>query len=242
MKKIFIVLAIAAFGFASCQTSATKEGSKAAGDATVKTGRKIKTQSDTLSYALAVGLGEQLKGMKKDMGDDLNMEVFFGGIRDVMDDKYTIDGEQANAFLQNYFTNILPAKKKEAGEKFLANVEKTNPNVKKTESGLMYDIIEPGSDAKPTSMSDKVRVMYKGMLKDGTEFDSSYAPGRDTTEFALGGVIKGWGEGLQLIGEGGKIKLWIPYDLAYGERGYYNIGPYEPLVFEVELFQVMPAE
>ncbi len=85
--------------------------------------------------------------------------------------------------------------------------------------------------------------MYKGMLKDGKEFDSSYAEGRDTAEFPLNGVIKGWGEGLKLIGEGGKIKLWIPTELAYGQypRGGM-IGPNEPLVFEVELFKVTPYE
>ena len=106
---------------------------------------------------------------------------------------------------------------------------------------MLYEIIEQGSDVRATDLRDQVRVAYRGTLKDGTEFDSSYERG-DTAQFALNGVIKGWGEGLQLIGEGGKIKLWIPEDLGYGQYGGGQIGPYEPLIFDVELFEVIPAE
>lgn len=241
MKKIFIVLAIAAFGLASCQTN--KSTAENAGEESVKPGRKIRTQSDSISYAVGVMFGENLKSFAKDAGDDSNMEMIIAAIRDVQGGKYTLTVEQAQNFIQTYFMTVLPEKKKAEGAKFLADVEKTNPNVKKTESGLLYDIIEPGSDVRATSLQDRVRVMYKGMLKDGDVFDSSYDPGRDTTEFALGGVIAGWSEGLMLVGEGGKIKLWIPSDLGYGERGAGGrIGPNEPLVFEVELFTVIPAD
>lgn len=238
MRKILIVLAAAVFGLASCQTN---NNSPAASDGTVKPGKKIKTQADSLSYALGVSLGEQVRDMKKNVGD-LDLEMFLAAIRDVQENKYTLTMDQSNEFLQHYFSFVMPEKNKAEGAKFLADVQKTNPNIKKTDSGVLYDIIEPGSDVRATNLADQVRVMYRGMLKDGTEFDSSYGPGRDTVQFPLNGVIQGWGEGLQLIGEGGKIKLWIPSDLGYGEQGYYNIGPNEPLVFEVELFSVIPSE
>lgn len=243
MKKIFIVLAIAAFGFASCQTNATKDGGAATADGTAKVGRKIKTQSDSISYAVGVVFGENIKGFAKDAGSDANMEVILAAIKDVQDDKYTLTIEQAQSAIQHYFTFVLPEKKLADEAKFLADVQKTNPNVKKTESGLLYDIIEAGSDVRATKMTDKVKVMYKGTLKDGTVFDSSYDEGREPAEFPLNGVIKGWGEGLMLIGEGGSIKLWIPSELGYGQQGFYNmIGPNEPLVFEVELMSVTPSE
>lgn len=239
MKKIIIVLSIVAVAFASCQTGATKEGAQ---EGKAKTGRKIKTESDSLSYAFGTIAGDYLKNMKKNVGEELNIEVALGAIRDVMGDKPTLDMDESQAFLQHYFTTVFPEKQKAEGEKFLANIEKTTPNVKKTESGILYDIIEPGSDVKPAA-TDKVQVSYKGELKDGTEFDNSEKHGGSVT-FGLNQVIPGWSEGLQLIGEGGKIKLWIPSDLAYGANPnpYSGIPPHAPLVFEVELIKVNPEE
>lgn len=238
MKKIFIiVLAVAALGFASCQTNTTKEGGSTT-ETTKKPGKKITTQSDSLSYALGVVWGSQWQDFKKNVGDDLKMEMFLSAFRDVDNDKFTLDLEQANSYLQNYFSFVLPEKMKKDNADFLANVEKTTPNVKKTESGLLYDILEPGSSKKPTSLEDTVKVNYKGEFKDGEVFDESTSP----IEFKLNQVIKGWGEGMQLIGEGGKIRLWIPYDLGYGEQGHYSIPPYAALVFEVELLEVNPAQ
>lgn len=235
-------MVIAAFTFASCQTGATKEEQTAkTGSEEVKPGKKIKTQADSVSYALGVSLGEQLKEMRKTAGNDINVDMISAALNDVLNGRYTLTMEQANSFLQNYFTYVLPERSKAEGEKFLANVEKTNPNIKKTESGLLYDVIEQGSDVRATKLADKVKVMYRGELKDGTEFDSSYKRG-EPAEFALNQVIKGWGEGLQLVGEGGKIKLWIPSDLGYGPQGWYGIGPNEPLVFEVELLEVIPTD
>ena len=102
-------------------------------------------------------------------------------------------------------------------------------------------MLAPGSEVKPT-IDDVVRVTYEGKLKDGTIFDSSYQRA-DTVEFPLSGVIDGWGEGLQLVGEGGKIHLWIPSELGYGQNGAgQQIGPNEPLFFEVNLIEVVKAE
>ena len=105
-----------------------------------------------------------------------------------------------------------------------------------TPSGLKYRIIEAGSEVKPIA-SDTVEVHYAGTFEDGNEFDSSYKRGQTAT-FPLGGVIKGWTEGLQLIGEGGKIQLIIPPDLAYGPGGRPGIPPNSTLRFNVELIDV----
>lgn len=246
MKKLVVALAAFALVLSACSTQpkVAEEG-----DGTVKTeetkrktGKKIRTEADSLSYAVGVDLGNHLlNNIKKNAGKDFNIDMVFAAIRDVFAERPTLTLDESYAFLNEYFSVRVPAKKKAEGEAFLADVEKKNPNIQKTESGLLYEIIEPGSDVKATDLKDQVRVMYRGTLKDGTEFDSSYERG-DTAKFSLSGVIKGWGEGLQLIGEGGKIKLWIPSDLGYGMYGGGKIGPNEPLVFEVELFEVIPAE
>ncbi len=125
----------------------------------------------------------------------------------------------------------------ENGRAFLAENGK-RPGVEQTASGLQYEILVPGGDRKPAA-TDTVRVHYRGTLLDGTEFDSSFKR-NEPIEFPLQGVIKGWTEGLQLVGEGGKIKLFIPSNLAYGPRGAGGvIGPDETLVFEVELLKVL---
>ena len=119
------------------------------------------------------------------------------------------------------------------GEDFLAENAK-RADVTETDSGLQYEVIEAGSGDKP-SASSTVRTHYRGTLINGEEFDSSYSRG-EPTEFPVNGVIAGWTEALQLMPVGAKWKLFIPYQLAYGERGAGGaIGPYQALVFEIEL-------
>ena len=126
-------------------------------------------------------------------------------------------------------------------EEKCCNYEKEK-GVKKTESGLLYKVIEEGAE-RPTSLQDTVRVHYTGMLKNGKKFESSHDAGNDPVQFPLDRVIKGWGEGLQHVGKGGKIILYIPSERAYGERGAgVFIGPNEALVFEVEVFDVFHAK
>jgi FKBP-type peptidyl-prolyl cis-trans isomerase len=133
-------------------------------------------------------------------------------------------------------------KNKKSGEAFLA-ANKDKPGVVTLPSGLQYKIIEPGTGPKPTA-ADSVVCNYRGTLIDGTEFDSSYKRGQAAT-FPVGQVIKGWTEALQLMPVGSKWQLFIPPDLAYGERGTNGgpIGPNETLVFEVQLvsIQAKPA-
>lgn len=129
-----------------------------------------------------------------------------------------------------------PQENKAAGETFLAaNAKK--PGVTTTSSGLQYEIISEGSGTIPKA-SDSVTVHYRGTTIDGKEFDSSYSRGEPIT-FALNRVIAGWTEGLQLMKEGAKHRLYIPSDLAYGERGAGGvIGPNSTLIFDVELIKV----
>lgn len=123
----------------------------------------------------------------------------------------------------------------ERGDAFRAEYAKRD-GVKKTESGIYYRIETPGG--KKPKATDQVEVHYRGTLVDGTEFDSSFSR-NETSTFPLDGVIRGWTEGVQLIGVGGKIELVLPPELAYGERGTPNsIGPNETLVFQVELVSI----
>ena len=125
---------------------------------------------------------------------------------------------------------------KEAGEKFLAENAKRE-GVKTTASGLQYEVLEATLGQKPKA-TDSVKVHYEGTLIDGTVFDSSYRRG-EPISFPLNGVIKGWTEGLQLMSVGSKYKLFIPYQLAYGERGAGgSIPPYAALIFTVELLGI----
>ena len=125
---------------------------------------------------------------------------------------------------------------KEAGEKFLAENAKRE-GVKTTDSGLQYEVLEATIGLKPKA-SDTVRVHYEGTLIDGTVFDSSYKRG-ESISFPLNGVIKGCTEGLQLMSVGSKYKIFIPYQLAYGERGAGgSIPPYAALIFTVELLGI----
>jgi len=130
----------------------------------------------------------------------------------------------------------MSAKAKEEGEKFLAENAKRE-GVKTTASGLQYEVLETTLGQKPKA-TDSVRVHYEGTLIDGTVFDSSYKRG-ESIAFPLNGVIKGWTEGLQLMSVGSKYKFFIPYQLAYGERGAgASIPPYAALIFTVELLGI----
>ncbi len=130
----------------------------------------------------------------------------------------------------------MSAKAKEEGEKFLAENAKRE-GVKVTASGLQYEVMEATLGQKPKA-TDTVKVHYEGTLIDGTVFDSSYKRG-ESISFPLNGVIKGWTEGLQLMSVGSKYKFFIPYQLAYGERGAgASIPPYAALIFTVELLGI----
>mgnify|MGYP000668244921 FL=1 len=148
--------------------------------------------------------------------------------------------QAAQAYVQTYFmeASARDAKKtKEEGEKFLAE-NKSKKDVFTTESGLQYQVVTEGTGDKPTA-TDKVKVHYTGTLLDGTKFDSSVDRG-EPMEFPVNGVIKGWTEVLQLMPVGSKYIVWIPSDLAYGERGAgQDIKPNSTLKFEIELLEIV---
>ena len=149
--------------------------------------------------------------------------------------------QYAQDYMRRYYTQILPEQNKEKSAAWLAKIEKQS-GVKKTESGLLYRIDREGDVNVMPKAEDTVKVDYEGKLSDGFVFDSSYERG-EPIEFPLNRVIRGWTEGLQLVGKGGQITLWIPAELGYGRQGAGgSIGPNEALEFKVELHDVIVAQ
>lgn len=205
--------------------------------------RAMKTEIDTLSYALGTDFGMSLQRFVNGLEDEMNMDLFFQGVEDVLDENVALEQQEAFAFLRNYMNIVNPQKALTNSTAFLEEIEKQE-GVQKTESGLLYQIVSEGNTEKKAVLdTDKVKVHYEGKLRTGKVFDSSYER-NEPAEFALNQVIKGWTEGMKLIGEGGEIKLWIPSHLAYGVRGTRDgsIGPNQAICFTVELLEVNPTE
>ncbi len=191
---------------------------------------------DKLSYALGLSMGQNFKGSGV---DKLNADDFADALRAVYGEgKPAMTYDEAKQVVQEYFTN-LQAKAGEinakAGKEYLANNAKQE-GVKVTPSGLQYLVVKEGNGKKP-GPNDVVTVHYTGRLVDGTVFDSSVERGEPAT-FAVGQVIPGWVEGLQLMSEGSAYRLFIPSELAYGEHGTGPIQPNSTLIFDVQLLKV----
>ena len=201
---------------------------------------------DKLSYALGHNIGHQLIGMG--LQKCLNIDDYAAAIADVLQGRQPqMSHEEVNQVLEHYFTELEERQQAEAaergkvarseGEAFL-NRNKLRPEVTTTASGLQYEVVKQGSGRQPKA-SDTVRCHYEGTLIDGTVFDSSYRRNQPA-EFGLRQVIAGWTEGVQLMKEGSIFKFYIPYNLAYGERGAgADIPPYAALIFTVELIKVL---
>lgn len=201
---------------------------------------------DKLSYALGLGIGQQLKQMG--LKDSLVIDDFAASIADVLNDNdLKVSHQEGQAIVNAFFQDLESKQKaaqaeagkaaKTAGEDFLAeNAKKDGVTV--TKSGLQYEVLNEGSGKKPKA-TDTVRCHYEGRLLDGTVFDSSYKR-NEPAEFGLQQVIAGWTEGVQLMAEGAKYRFYIPYMLAYGEGGAgAMIPPFSTLVFDVELIKVL---
>ena len=193
---------------------------------------------DKISYALGLSMGQNLMGSGVEKLN--NYQDLAQGIEDVLTHQQPkISYQEAQQVLGQFFQELeakVAGAAKTDGEKFLAENAKRE-GVKVTASGLQYEVLEPSLGQKPTA-TDTVRVHYEGSLIDGTVFDSSYRRG-ESISFPLNGVIKGWTEGLQLMSVGSKYKFFIPYQLAYGERGAgASIPPYAALIFTVELLGI----
>ena len=164
---------------------------------------------------------------------DMIKRGFINGLYNYTDQ---LDMQTAGTYVDAVISNLKYGDTKAKGEQFLQE-NALREEVKVTESGLQYEVLKEGKGAKPTAEST-VKVHYEGTLIDGTVFDSSYQRG-EPIEFPLNGVIKGWTEGLQLMSVGSKYKLYIPYELGYGERGAgQSIPPYAALIFTVELLEI----
>lgn len=220
--------------------SAAKKPSTPAKTATPYT---LKTPKDKSSYALGMSIG---LGLHKQTVD-VDPAVVARGLRDAMaGSKTLLTEDEMKAALQQLQADVHKAQEAKAhtageaarkqGDAFLAE-NKSKPGVVALPSGLQYKILTAGNGPKPTA-NDTVTVNYRGTLISGQEFDSSYKRGQPIS-FPVGGVIKGWTEALQLMPVGSKWQLFIPADLAYGDRGAgSDIGPGETLIFDVELISI----
>lgn len=200
---------------------------------------------DKVSYALGLGIGQQLAQMG---ASDLCIDDFAQAIKDVITQKeLKVSHKDAQKIVQEYFQkkeeelNAARIEKgkvaKAEGEKFLTENSKKE-GVITLPSGLQYQILKDGNGKKPKA-TDTVKCHYEGFLIDGTVFDSSVQRG-EPASFSLNQVIAGWTEGLQLMQEGAKYRFFIPYILGYGEGGAgSSIPPFATLIFDVELIEVL---
>ena len=203
----------------------------------------LKTEMDKVSYAIGVQLGQSFKTQEI----EIKIESLMRGLKDSMAGKKLALGEEEMQQVLMSFQQRMMAKQRErqrleaaknlAVGKVYLEANKTKEGVKVLPSGLQYKVIRKGTGKSPTA-DDKVKTNYRGTLIDGTEFDSSYKRNQPA-EFFVKGVIKGWTEALQLMKEGGKWELYIPANLAYGERARQNIPANSTLIFEIELLEVV---
>jgi len=203
----------------------------------------LKTQRDKVSYSMGLDIGRMLKMQ----GVDVDLELVTRGLKDAYTgNQPLLTDEEMQEVLTNFKKEFIAKqqelakqqgeKNKKEGEIFL-ETNKKKEGVQTLPSGLQYKVLKAGAGKKPTA-TDTVTVHYRGTLIDGKEFDSSYRRGKPAT-FPVNGVIPGWTEALQLMEEGAKWELFIPSNLAYGERSAGgDIGPNATLIFEVELISI----
>lgn len=226
MKKAIVLLMGLVFLASSCNEKA--------GTSNVK----LKTEDDKTFYAMGFMLGSNLQRLE--LSDAELAALYKGLVSSAKGKKPEIEMQIYQPKIQTMFKERMQKiaeKEKSGGKKYLDDYLKKNKNAKRTESGLVYEVLKEGKGAKPKA-TDTVEVHYHGTLTNGDVFDSSVERGKKIS-FPLNRVIKGWTEGLQLIGEGGKIRLVIPPELGYGDTGAPpKIPGGATLVFEVELFEI----
>lgn len=238
MKKAFLIAAFLCLGAASI-ACAQDEGAPAGESATAKP----ESLPERAGYAIGLNMGTNMKQQEV----DIDLDALIQGLRDgLAGEEGSMTQEEMQAAM-NEFQQAMMTKQQEMAAKALEENQAegatyrqefgAQEGVQTTESGILYQVMQEGSGAKPAP-SDRVTVHYRGTLTDGTQFDSSYDRGQPAT-FPVTGVVQGWQEVLQLMPVGSKWKVVIPPDLAYGERGSPpRIGPGETLVFEIELLGI----
>ncbi len=229
---ISIILFVLFLAFYGCETGAKKSGSVA-----------LETNMDSVSYIIGTDMAQSLDNIKS----ELNIDALKNGLEDQLDGKTLKISKEDSRGIMGEFSKKMQKKMEEerkvnsvsnnaAGKTFLEENKKKD-GVITTESGLQYIVLKKGDGPKPVA-TDKVKVHYKGTTLEGKEFDSSYKRGEPAT-FGVTGVIKGWTEALQLMNVGSKYTLFIPPELAYGDRGAGGmIGPNAVLTFEIELLGI----
>ena len=227
MRNVLLTIGIGIIALSSCNSQNKKSKDK----------MELETEIDSVSYALGVNLGSNVK---KSGMEEINTDAFGAAATAILaGEELKMTEEEAMKVLNDYFGAIQMRKAEAAtaeGRTWLAENAKKE-GVTTTASGLQYSIIESGSGATP-SLTDQVTTHYTGKLIDGTTFDSSVERGQPAT-FPVNGVIVGWTEALQLMKEGDKWKLYIPSELAYGERSPSPAIPANSvLIFDIELISV----
>ncbi|MCA7000620.1 FKBP-type peptidyl-prolyl cis-trans isomerase [Dickeya solani] len=259
MKSLFkVTLLTAAMGLAlstgvmaadaAKTTDAAAASAPAAADAAKAAAGKFKSDEEAAAYALGASLGRYMDNSLKEqekLGIKLDKQQLIQGVQDAFADKSKLSDEEIEKTLQSFEGRVKEAAQAKMQQDAKDNADKgtkfrdafaKEKGVKKTESGLLYQVEKEGTGSSPKD-SDTVVVNYKGTLVDGSEFDNSYKRG-EPLSFRLDGVIPGWTEGLKHVKKGGKIKLVIPPTLAYGEAGVPGIPANSTLVFEVELLDI----
>jgi FKBP-type peptidyl-prolyl cis-trans isomerase FklB len=242
MKKIAIALllplcSVAALAQTSKKTTPAKKAPAAKSAQKPIAKPTFKSTLDSASYSFGITMATN---MKKDGLNALNYDLFVKGLQDAFNEKpFALTTQASQAAINNLFASLSKKKFGPAiaeGAAFLEN-NKKQPGVQVTASGIQYQVITKGTGVMPKA-TDTVLVHYKGTLLNGKQFDSSYDR-NEPISFPLNGVIAGWTEGVQLMPAGSKYKFFIPYNLAYGERGAgQDIPPYSTLIFEIELLKV----
>ncbi|SDM38999.1 FKBP-type peptidyl-prolyl cis-trans isomerase [Siphonobacter aquaeclarae] len=249
MKKTSIAVLLAAFSLPALAQTKKPAPKPAVKKPVAAVAPSFKSPMDSVSYAIGMDIAKNLKNPSL---SNLNFDLVAKAVLDSKAGKFALTDAEYQNCLTNFSqqmrakqaeeqakTQAENAKKYEpnklAGEKFLAE-NKTKDSVVTLPSGLQYKVIKLGTGAKPT-LSDKVKTHYHGTLIDGTVFDSSVQRG-EPISFPLNGVIQGWQEGLQQMPVGSKYRLFVPYQLAYGERATGSIPPYSVLIFDVELLDI----
>lgn len=206
---------------------------------------ELKDPKDKISYSIGINLGNAWKRQSIEVNPDMVVK----GLKDAFGGSPILTEAEVSEVLKNYQTELRAKqeekrkadseKNKGAGDAFLAENAK-KPGVVKLPSGLQYKVLTEGTGPMPKE-TDTVLCHYRGTLIDGKEFDSSTKRGSEPASFGVTRVIKGWTEALKLMKTGSKWQLYIPADLAYGERGYGpDIPPSATLVFDIELVGIKP--